>query len=235
MYVVNVNNKMAAASVSVTGGAYDQESTEGNLDIDLLYSCLSLKGFLVAKFSTVDNQQCLVLTHQKLHDHPPFGLTSRVRILVKENEYVVHVLLREVQRGILPSNCPEKQLLQLGKKYASESSTFKFCPGIDPDEYEKMREVIRFDIVSVRKTQEPFLRIDSVSCSIWFELGANCRLNRREAGAVMCPSCVRLKCDLQHQVNRTSSESPSKKIKRQARLSHARLCYVSIKPPEKKK
>ena len=152
MYVVNFNNKMAAASVSVTGGAYDQESTEGTLDINLLYSCLSinLKGFLLAKCSTVDNQQCLVLTHQKLHDHPPFGLTSRVRILVKENEYVVHVLLREVQCGILPSNCPEKQLLQLGKNYASLSSTFKFCPGIDQDQYEKMREIIRFDIVSVR-------------------------------------------------------------------------------------
>ena len=41
---------MTAASVSVTGGAYDQESTEATLDIDLLYSCLSinLKVFLVA-------------------------------------------------------------------------------------------------------------------------------------------------------------------------------------------
>ena len=41
---------MAAASVSVTGGAYDQESTEATLDIDLLYSCLSINliGFLVA-------------------------------------------------------------------------------------------------------------------------------------------------------------------------------------------
>ena len=49
---------MAAASVSVTGGAYDQESTEATLDIDLFYSCLSikLKGFLVAKCSTVNNQ-----------------------------------------------------------------------------------------------------------------------------------------------------------------------------------
>ena len=43
---------------------------------------------------------------------------------MKENEDVVHVLLREVQLGILLSNCPEKQLLQLGKKYASESPTF---------------------------------------------------------------------------------------------------------------
>ena len=51
VYVVNFNNKMATASVSVTGGAYDQESTEVTLEIDLLYSCLSinLKGFLVAK------------------------------------------------------------------------------------------------------------------------------------------------------------------------------------------
>ena len=135
----------------------------------------------------------------------------------------------------MPSNCPEKQLLQLSNKYASESPTFKFCPGIDPDEYEKMREIIRFDIVSVRKTQEPFLCIDSVSCSIWFELGANCRLNRREAGAVMCPSCVRLKYDLQHQVNRTSSESPSKKIKRQASSSHARSSYMSPSSQHKRK
>ena len=98
-----------------------------------------------------------------------------------------------------------------------------------------MREIIRFDIVSVRKTQEPVFRIDSVSCSLWFELGANCRLHRREAGAVMCPSCVRLKCDLQHQVNRTSIESPSKKIKRQASLSHARLSYMSPSNQQKRK
>lgn len=48
----------------------------------------------------------------------------------------------------------------------------------------------------------------------------------------MCPSCVRLKCD---QVNRTSSESPSKKIKRQASLSHARLSYMSPSSQQKRK
>ena len=87
---------MATTCLSVTGGAYDQETTEVTLDINILCSCLSinLKGFLVANCSTVDGQQCLVLTHQMFHDHPPFGLTSRVRILVKENEYVVHVPLR---------------------------------------------------------------------------------------------------------------------------------------------
>ena len=86
-----------------------------------------LKGFNISE-CIFDNQCCLVLTHTKLYNHPPFGPTSRVGILVKGEEYVVHVLLREVERS--GSSCPENELLLLCKKYASDSQTYKFCPGI---------------------------------------------------------------------------------------------------------
>ena len=77
---------------------------------------------------------------------------------------------------------------------------------------------------SVRRTTEPFNRVDSVNCLMWFELGKN---ERRDTAEVVCSKCVRLRCDLQRQVHRTESESPSKKIKRQCSSSHARISYMS--------
>ena len=198
------------------------------LDLNVLRQSLSnsANGFVVAEY-TYDGQQCLILTHQQLFNHPPFGPTSRVRILIRRNEFVVHVLSREVQCGDLLPDCPDKQMLELCKRYSLNSPSFKFCPGIDVDEYEQIRAIIRFDLASVWKTTEPFCRIDSINCLLWFELGAKCTNERRLADTVVCPSCVRLKSDLQHQLKRTTAESPSKRLKRQSSLSRAHLTYMS--------
>ena len=51
----------------------------------------TLRGFNINE-CIFDDQCCLVLTHQRLYNHPPVGLTSRVKILVKGEEYVVHIL-----------------------------------------------------------------------------------------------------------------------------------------------
>lgn len=178
------------------------------------------------------------MTHKKLFDHPPFGPTARVRIIIKgkDLEYVVHVLLREIQRGMFTSNDLESQVLQLCKKFSSDSPIYRFCPGINPIEYEQFREVIRFDIKSVHRTQEPFLHVASVNCLLWFELAAKCSIEKKEAkDGVMCPACVRLKCDLQHQANRTAMESPSKKKARQQSSSRARLTYMSPASKERRR
>ena len=38
-----------------------------------------------------------MIRHKELFNHPPFGMTSRCRIILKENEYVVHILMRKVE------------------------------------------------------------------------------------------------------------------------------------------
>ena len=70
----------------------EQETFEAEFDLTMLYQslCTTLKGFVVSKH-TFGAQSCFILTHEKLFDHPPFGPTSRVRIIIKVKEYVVHV------------------------------------------------------------------------------------------------------------------------------------------------
>ena len=82
VFIVNLNINMAAVD-------HHLQSELQSLSIDALSH--RLKGFLISKH-TFNNEQCLILTHEKLYDHPPLGPTSRVRIIIKGNEYVVHVL-----------------------------------------------------------------------------------------------------------------------------------------------
>uniref|UniRef100_A0A1X7VBN4 Uncharacterized protein n=1 Tax=Amphimedon queenslandica TaxID=400682 RepID=A0A1X7VBN4_AMPQE len=56
------------------------------------------------------------------------------------------MLLRKLERGSSSSISPEKELLQLCLKYASDSPVFKFCPGINATEYELTKRPIRFDV-----------------------------------------------------------------------------------------
>ena len=130
-----------------------------SLSIDALSH--RLKGFLISKH-TFNNEQCLILTHEKLYDHPPLGPTSRVRIIIKGNEYVVHVLLREIQRGMLPAIDAETRVLEICSKFSLDSPIYRFCSGIHAKEYEEMHEIICFDVKSVRQTFNPFLHVESV-------------------------------------------------------------------------
>ena len=53
-------------------------------------------------------------------------------------------------------------------------STYKFCPGVDPDYYEnEFHKAIRCHIKSVRLTQFPFSRVDSINCKLWFLPASN--------------------------------------------------------------
>ena len=195
--------------------------------------CSQLKGFSISR-ETFGDRKCLILTHKKLFDHP-LGLTSRVRIMIKDNEYVVHVLLKEIQCGLLSLINPESQVIEICRKFSLDSPIYQFCSGIDPKEYEEMPKIICFGIKSVRRTLDPFLCVDSVKCLFWFELSSKCTKEQQIANSVMCPACVRLKCDLQRQLNRTLSESPSKRIARQQSSSHAPLCHMSPASQEKRR
>ena len=189
--------------------------------LQALHDCLlNLDEYSVSQCSLGDSS-CLVIGHKRLHNHLPYGMTSRCSITVTEKEYVVHILTREVERGVLEVENAEDVVIKLCQKYSPSSREFKFCPGINVDEYDKQRSEIRFDVKSVRIMKEPFSRIDSVRCGMWFQLGKRAPKLRRDATEVLCPQCVRLRCDIQHQLKRTTSESPSKKLKRQQASSHA--------------
>lgn len=62
---------------------------------------------------------------------------------------------------------------------------------------------------------------------MWFKLGKTASRQRSQASTVVCPACVRLKCDLHRQMTRTRNESPSRKKKRHDPSSSARLSYMS--------
>uniref|UniRef100_A0A1X7VST4 Uncharacterized protein n=1 Tax=Amphimedon queenslandica TaxID=400682 RepID=A0A1X7VST4_AMPQE len=69
-------------------------------------------------------------------------------------------------------------------------------------EYDEIREVIRFDIKSVHRTFSLFSHVDSVKCLLWFELSAKCT-KERVAKSVMCLVC------LKNMINALFSSKPS--------------------------
>ena len=90
------------------------------------------------------------------------------------------------------------------------NSTYKFCPRIEPDEYEKeFHSVIRFHIESVRITDFPFHRVDSINCKLLFQLAHNATESERSAQEVRCSAYKRLVSDLTHQKKRTGAETPT--------------------------
>ena len=119
--------------------------TEKSRFIDDIYELVTRFGGYVASRCMFEEKRCLIISHENLFNHPLFGMISRCRISVTEGQYIVHVMMREVERGSLEQSSTDK-VLYLCNKYATNSSVNKFCPGIDPVEYEKQREIIRFDL-----------------------------------------------------------------------------------------
>ena len=67
---------------------------------------------------------------------------------------------------------------------------YKFCPGMDPDYYDnEYYKPIRFHISSVRLTQFPFSRVDSVNCKLWFLPALNASAAEKAATEVKCTAC----------------------------------------------
>ena len=79
---------------------------------------------MATKCFSEERTHYLLISHEKLFNHPPFGMTSRCRISITEYEYVVHIMMREVKRRSLNlSDCNN-----LLSKYATNSMA---CPGLD--------------------------------------------------------------------------------------------------------
>ena len=189
--------------------------------------------FVVTK-GEFEGENCLLIYHRKLFNHQPLGPTSRCRIFISPNgkEFVANILFREVERGSFSSPVEVKSLLT---RYSPYSAVYKFCPGIDLVTYEEYRKVVHFDPKSLRNVEYPVIRIDSVSCEIWFQLGKFVKSKIREEESVLCRNCNRLKCDMAHQMKRTQEESPSRKKARCSASSRARLSYMSPGSQDKRK
>ena len=180
----------------------------------------------------VSNTPILTITQRNLFCHPPFGFTSRVQITMQYKNYKVHILMRLWKEGELEHIRDVFELCSI----FSNKSQYKFCPGIDPDYYEKeYHQPIRFHIKSVRHCHFPFSRIDSVNCKLWFLLASNATVEEKIGSEVKCSACKRLIHDLNLQKKRTLAESPGRKIKRQLPSSRARLLYMSPFSQQKRK
>jgi len=174
----------------------------------------------------------VVINQRRLANHPPCGLVSRAQITIKRNKYSVNVLKKEWDAGELHS---QEEVSDLCRKFAADTK-YKFCPGLDPDHYQQEYfEKIRFHLKSVRCTDSPFRRVDSVNCAMWFLLAPNAKAAEKGAKEVKCPACKRLVTDLNCQRRRTLSESPGRKVKRQNPSSRARLSYMSPASQQKRK
>ena len=236
---ISVNDCYEATETSKSGDETKEDTEVPALQLEKL--CLNLSriypelNFAMSKGNVCGKedsyQPIIVVTQRKLFNHPPFGFTSRVQITIQENLYSVTIVMMKWESGGLAT---EHEVHNLCDKF-SERSNYKFCPGINQDVYEEYYGVIRFDLKSVRKSATPFSRIDSVNCKLWFSLASNASARDKAASEVLCTACKRLLTDLEWQKKRTLSESPSRKVKRQAASSRARLTYMSPYSQQRRK
>ena len=180
----------------------------------------------------ISGNSMLVITQRTVMLHPPFGYTSRIQVTITGFEYEVHVLMKKWESGVFQSVFHVQELCE---KFCRDPC-YKFCPGIDPLHYKQhYYGAMRFDILSVRQTKEPFARVDSFNCKLWFKLASNATSNEKSSSEVQCSACKRLVTDLNCQRRRTLQESPSRKLKRQSSSSRARLSYMSPASQQRRK
>ena len=164
--------------------------------------------FLELCFAAVEDSSgnsTVMITQRTLNLHPLFGYMSRIQVSISGFQYKVHVMMKKWDSGVLDSIA---DLLELCRKFSADSD-YKFCPGIDPQHYKLYYyEMIRFDLKSVRQTIEPFVRVDSVNCKLWFTFANNATIAEKSSRELRCSACKRLVTDLDCQRRRTLAESP---------------------------
>ena len=86
----------------------------------------------IYSMATGFEQPLLQISHRQLHNHPPFGMVSRMQITVHCNCFIAYVMMRKRESGSLTSI---EDLTAVCLKF-SMTSKFKFCLGINPKKYE---------------------------------------------------------------------------------------------------
>ena len=97
---------------------------------------------------------------------------------------------------------------------ANVKGEYKFCPEIDPCDYEtKYITKIRYNVKTLRRVDSPFEKIDSCTCLLFHKLAKNASIIEKGLECVPCSACMRIVSDLNQRLKTTVS-SPEK-VKRQ--------------------
>ena len=112
---------------------------------------------------------------------------SRARTVVYEDgSFYFQVLLRSKEAGTMET---VDHFLSVCEMMANVKGEYKFCPGIDPYEYEtKYFSKIQYDIKGIRRVNSPFERIDSCNCLLFHKLAKNASIIEKGL------ECVPLQC-----------------------------------------
>ena len=215
-----IESSLPSVSPPVTATLLEQQQFLQSI-IDSIASKFPELVFTLRYDGLDSSNSVLEISQRTVFNHPPLGLTPRVSVTIQNNHYKVYVMMRLWREGEVKSIDEVEELCIL----FCQKSDYKFCPGIDPVHYEnEYHKMIRFHIKSVRQSEFPFSRVDSVNCKLWFLPASNCKLVEKE---IKCPPCKRLVHDLNLQRKRTLAESPSRRLKRQCPSSKARLQHMS--------
>lgn len=160
-------------------------------------------------------------------------MIHRVRIAISEDgSYDFQVIFCSKEKGVV-SNVED--FSKLCEQIASKS-LYKFCPGINPNEYDtRYFSIIRYDLKSVRRRTHPINRIDSVKCLLWHKLAKNASIFEKGMSDVLCSSCKRLRSDLEYACKKAATVTQSEKENRLKPSSHFPEKYLSPQSLKKKK
>ena len=112
----------------------------------------------------------------------------------------------------------------------------KYCPGFQLQQYEEYKEIIRYDMKSVKLTDTPVKRIASAKCLLWFPLGKRgVKKEKLEESEVLCSPCVRLLGYLRSTAQRLSLVPPEDKVKHQQAGSFFPMKYLSPESLKRRK
>lgn len=183
--------------------------------------------------SAEEGGRFLVCSRKDLYNHPPIGMINRVRIVISEDgSYDFQVIFCSKEKGTIDT---VTDFIRICEKITINSA-FKFCPGIDAHTYDtKYFSVIRYDLKSVRRRTHPINRIDSHKCLLWHQLAKNASIFEKDMTAVLCSFCKRLRSDLEYNVKKAATVTPSEKENRLKPSSHFPEKYLSPKSLKKKK
>lgn len=185
-------------------------------------------------------EQLLVVTTKAVYYHEPAKYLCHLKLVVTSNysyyiqvHYIyvnkadrsvklVQVLFKVMEEGKVENIDNIKGLC---KKLIDPNMTV--CSGISVEEYESYKDVIRYDLKNVHVTTDPFTRIASQKCLVWFPIPRSTTKQKKMASEVACTECAKLKHDLRRAANRISSAKPETKVQHQQAESSYPLKYLS--------
>lgn len=190
--------------------------------------------FVVGSFTVGgETKAILTISRKDLHYHPPAGFISRVRLLLTEDKgYDLQILMRSKETGFVDSTDKFLELCSI----IDPAGGYKFCPGIDINEYEsEYFSIIRYDLKSVRRISDPIARIDSSKCAFWHKLAKNASIFEKPMDSVLCFFCKRLKGELGRHITSASKVTLLDKENRLRPSSNFPVKYLSPASQNKRK